>query len=103
MEALKVAHPTLWLLAQVGVWALTVIAVLMTALANVTVPAELARANPRLASAVVLSRKLAPVLRGALKPLLGLALPHVAAQVVEELLGGGDTPSPPSGPEKKNP
>lgn len=100
MDALRITHPTLWLVAEAMAWVFAALTVLLTLLANVTLPADLARANPRLASAIVFARKVAPVLRGAFKPLAGIFLPKYAAQVVEELLGT-DVPSPPSGPENK--
>lgn len=87
------ASPSLWLVVQVVFWLLVVVAVLLTALANLTLPVDVALANPRLASAVVFARKVAPVLRGALKPLLGIFLPKVAAEVVSEMLGGAPTSS----------
>lgn len=84
-----------------GLLALVVV-VALTCLAQLTLTPEQAHANPRLASAVVLAQKLAPVLRGIFKPLLGIFLPKVAVEVVSAMFPPGaaptSTPSPPSAP-----
>jgi hypothetical protein len=50
---------------------------------------------------VVFAQKVAPVLRGVLKPLAGIFLPRYALEVVTALFppkdGAASTPTPPSG------
>lgn len=101
IQQIKTSWPAAWALLQGLFWLLVVLAVVLTALANLDLPADLARANPRLASALVFARKVAPVLRGALKPLLGIFAPKIAAQVVSELFEAAPTPAAPTTSEKK--
>lgn len=104
LEQIRTGHPGLYSALTVAAYAGCVLTVALTLLANLTLPADLARANPRFASLIVFARKVAPVLRGVIKPLAGIFLPRYAAEVVRELLGD-DAPSstspvslpPPSG------
>ncbi len=63
----------------------------LTCLAQLTLSPEQAHANPRLASAIILAQKLAPVLRGVLKPLAGIFLPKVALELVAALFPPGSS------------
>lgn len=100
IQQIKTSWPAAWALLQGLFWLLVALAVVLTALANLDLPADLARANPRLASALVFARKVAPVLRGALKPLLGIFAPKIAAQVVSELFEAAPTSVPPTSEKK---
>ena len=74
--------------------------VALTALAQLTLTPDQAHANPRLAAAIILAQKLAPVLRGVLKPLAGVFLPKIAVEVVNALFPAKDATAsnaPPSG------
>jgi hypothetical protein len=75
------------------------------ALANQTLTPDQALASPRYASAVLFAQKVAPVLRGVLKPLAGIFLPRVALEVVNAFASATTRPAdplasaaPPSGP-----
>ena len=70
------------------------------ALANQTLTPEQALASPRYASAVLFAQKVAPVLRGVLKPLAGIFLPRVALEVVNAFAQPrlSDASAPPSTP-----
>lgn len=77
------------------------LALVILALANVTLTPEQAAASPRYASAVIFAQKVAPVLRGVLKPLAGIFLPRYALEVVTALFppkDGATASAPPSGP-----
>ena len=65
-------------------------------MANITLTPEQAAASPQWASAVVLAQRVAPVLRGILKPLAGVFLPKVAVEVVASMFPSKDPSAPPS-------
>lgn len=79
-----------------------VVVVALTCLAQLTLSPEQAHANPRLASAIILAQKLAPVLRGVLKPLAGIFLPKVALELVAALFPPGSS-GPSSAPTGSGP
>jgi hypothetical protein len=80
--------------------AATLLYLALVALGNVKLEEETAVKWPRFASLWVVAQKTGLVLRGLLKPLLGIALPSAARQVVEQLWPGALTsqrnPVPPS-------
>ena len=65
-------------------------------MANITLTPEQAAASPQWASAVILAQRVAPVLRGILKPLAGVFLPKVAVEVVASMFPAKDPSAPPS-------
>jgi hypothetical protein len=82
IEAAK-AHPYLT--------AATLIYLGLVALGNVQLSQETAVQWPRFASAWVVAQKTGVVLRGVLKPIIGIALPSAAKQVVEQVWPGALT------------
>lgn len=80
--------------------ALTALYIGLTLAGNVPVSQAFAERWPRLAMLFVLGQKWGAVVRGALKPIVGLVLPSVAKQVLDEIFPGafsGRTlPPPPS-------
>ena len=82
IEAAK-AHPYLT--------AATLLYLGLVALGNVKLSQETAAAWPRFASLWVVAQKTGLVLRGVLRPLIGIALPSAARQVVEEIWPGALT------------
>jgi hypothetical protein len=59
-------------------------------MANITLTPEQAAASPQWASAVILAQRVAPVLRGILKPLAGVFLPKIAVEVVASMFPAKD-------------
>lgn len=80
--------------------AATILYIGLTLAGNVPMSQSFAERWPRLAMLWVLGQKWGAVVRGVLKPLVGLALPSVAKQVLDEIFPGafsGRTlPPPPS-------
>ena len=76
------------------------LALVLAALAQVRLTREQALAWPRLASLVVVSKRLGPVLRGLLKPILGVGSAKVALVVIDAIWPperGPNSNPPPSG------
>lgn len=71
--------------------AATLIYLGLVALGNVQISPETAVQWPRFASLWVVAQKTGLVLRGVLRPLIGIALPSAARQVVEEIWPGALT------------
>ena len=88
IAAWAAAHPQLTSVLSLSA---LVVVVALTCLAQLTLSPEQAHANPRLASAIILAQKLAPVLRGVLKPLAGIFLPKVALELVAALFPPGSS------------
>ena len=71
--------------------AATLIYLGLVALGNVQLSQETAVQWPRFASAWVVAQKTGLVLRGIMKPIIGIALPSAARQVVEQVWPGALT------------
>jgi hypothetical protein len=80
-----------------------VVALVMLALAQVKLTREQALRWPRLAALIVVAHKVAPVLRGLLKPLAGVGSAKVALEVVDLIFPGGPTSNPPPPSSKEAP
>jgi hypothetical protein len=80
-----------------------VLALALMALAQVRLTRDQALRWPRLAALVVVAHKVAPVLRGLLKPLAGVGSAKVALEVVDLIFPSTPSSNPPPPSSKEAP
>jgi len=79
------------------------LALVLALLAQVKLTRDQALRWPRLAALIVVAHKVAPVLRGLLKPLVGVGSAKVALEVVDLLFPSSPSSNPPPPSSKEMP